>query len=191
MPHSSLSDEELIAKLRQSDIVEPDAKFLSVLVERHQDRMVRKCYYYVKDSETARDLSQEVWIRVLTKLHQFRPQAPFIPWLFGIVHNRCHDHIQQNKRLLHQEISQKIVNSLEDELDTEHVDKPTIEILEELMEKISGEDKLLLLLKYKHRWTAKAIAQSLSISEDNVKKRLSRSRQKLQMLLSKYGGHHL
>ena len=138
MDISIISDESLIAHFRQTDIRNNDPKLLSLLFERHQESVVRRCRYYVKDLETAQDLSQEVWIRVLNKMYQFRTEADFAPWLFTIIHNRCQDHIRQNKRLLHQEISRKIVDSLEDELSTEDIDKPTIEILEELMCMISG-----------------------------------------------------
>ncbi len=88
--------------------------------------------------------------------------------------------------MLDQEISRKIADSLAEELNTEALDRPLSEILVELMEKISGEEKLLLSLKHEQGWTSKAIAQSLGISEDNVKKRVSRARQKLRKLLDQY-----
>ncbi len=183
MDLSSLSDEALIVQIRQHAPENYDPTLLSILFERHRERVVRTCCYYLKDRDAADDIAQEVWIRVLTRLHQFRTEASFIPWLLGIVHNRCQSHIRQSKRALHREISQKIVDSLEDELDTENINKPTVEILEDLMENISGEEKLLLSLKYQQGWSIKTIAQSLGLSEDTVKKRLSRTRAKVEKLL--------
>ena len=145
---------------------------------------MRRCHYHVRDPEAARDLSQEVWIRVMTKFHQFRQEATFTSWLFGIAHHRCHDHLKKDKQRLHQEISRKIIDSLADSLDAEEADQLTVEILGELMEKISGQDKLLLLLKHEQDWSIRTIAQSLNMKEDNVKKHLSRSRQKVQKLLA-------
>ena len=186
MDHFQLSDAALIIQFRQTDPNDGTHKLLAVLYQRHQQSVVRKCYYYLRDWEAAQDVSQEVWIRVLAKLHQFHTGADFTPWLFGIVHNRCRDHIRQDKRLLDQEISRKIADSLAEDLNTEGLDQPLSEILVELMEKISGEEKLLLSLKHEQGWTSKAIAQSLGISEDNVKKRVSRARQKLRKLLDQY-----
>ena len=186
MDHTKLSDASLIALFRQADPDDRDHRLLAILYQRHQKSVVHNCYGYLKDWEAAQDVSQEVWIRVMSKLHQFRTGSDFTPWLSSIVHNRSCDHLRKDKRLLDQEISKKIVDSLAEELDTEGVDKPLLEILEELMEKISGEEKHLLSLKYERGWTSKIIAQSLDISEDNAKKRISRARQKLAKLLTRY-----
>ena len=186
MDYSYLSDAALVTQLRQTESDEHDHRLLSILYRRHHDSVVRKCYYYLKDWEAAQDVSQEVWIRVMAKLHQFRPDVDFTPWLFGIAHNRCQDHLRQNKRLLHQEISRKIIDRWEEELDTEDTDKPLVEVLEELLEKIRGDEKIVLSLRYEQGWSIRAIALSLNTSENNVKKRLSRSRQKLLKLLNKY-----
>ena len=186
MDYSQLNDEALISHFRQTDSGNNDPILLKVLFQRHQQNVVKKCCYFVKDAETAHDLSQEVWIRVLTRLHQFDVTASFTAWLFQIAHNRCHDHIRQNKRLLHQEISWKIVDRMEEELNTKGVNKPTVDILQELMEKISSQGKLILKLKYEDGWSIKDIAKSLDISEGSVKMRLSRARQEMQKLLKEH-----
>lgn len=185
---SQLTDEDLINHFRRCESVDIQAQLLAELTNRYQEQVVRRCRHCVKNIETARDLSQEVWIRVLTKLHQFKTEASFTPWLFTIVHNRCQDHLKRDKRLLHQEISNKIVDTLEEELDTEDIEQPTAEILAGLMDRLSGEEKYLLMLKYQQGWSVKAIAGSLGMGESNVKMKLSRTRAKLQRLLEGYKG---
>lgn len=111
---------------------------------------------------------------------------PFKPWLNQIISNRCVDHIKQDKKELHQEISKKIADTIEEEIDAESVNRPTVEILEELMEKISGRNKLILTLKYKQHWSIKEIAQTLNLNENTVKSHLKRAREELQKLLDRY-----
>lgn len=124
---------------------------------------------------------------MLTKLDQFHPEkASFKGWLFIIVRNRCYDHRRQDKTALNEEISRKTVDTLEEELDTNELTKPTVEILMELMEQINGEEKRLLMLKYHHGYSLRDIQQALGLSESCVKNRLFRVRQKLQKLLDKY-----
>ena len=177
-----LTDEELMCRFRQ----QKDAALFTELTIRHQDSIIRQCQHYLKDSEAAQDIAQEVLIRVFTKADTFREGHSFRNWLRGIVHNRCIDHLNQDKTELHQDISSKIADTIEDETTTDQVEKPTVEILEELLDMISGQDKLLLLLKYKERWSVSTISHSLNLSESAVKMRLSRAKEKMQLLLLKY-----
>lgn len=189
MDFSQLSDEALIIQHRHSEPGQRNPKLLSELVKRYQDQVVQRCRFHLKDADAAWDTSQEVWIRVLEKLPQFNAEVKFPPWLFTIVHNRCYDHLHQNKQQHPQSLSRKIIDTLE-ELNTEDIIVPTGEILEELREKLTGEEKLLLKVKYEYGWSVKAIQQSLGISESGVKMRLLRVREKMQKLLKEYQASH-
>ncbi len=187
MELTNLSDEVLVTHYRQEGRDPRDHKLLAELVRRHETLVISACARHVKDRETARDVAQEVWIRVLTKLDQFQPEkGTFENWLFIIVRNRCHDHLRRDKRHLDEEISRNIVDRLEDELDTEGVVKPTVEILQELMERISGEEKRLLSLRYEQGYSTKEIQHVMGLSESCVKTRVARARHKLQQLLDKH-----
>ena len=182
MNTSQLDDEELITKLRQDESSRNNSDLLKELVCRFEGEVLKECCRYLKNREEVQDVSQEVWIRVITKLPQFDSTRKLRPWLFTIVRNRCLDHIQQNKKLLHQELSLKIVDSLQEEIDTDDITRPNHELLEEIMEKVSGQGKLILLLKYNQGWSIKEIQNSLGISESAVKMRLARTREKIQHL---------
>ena len=182
MDLSVLPDEELLHQFQQHGA----PIFFSELVRRHEPEVLRRCYQHLKDRDNAKDVSQEVFLRLLTKSASYQPGLPFKPWLGRIVHNRCMDHLKQDKKDLHQEISSRIADTLEEEIDTEGVMRPTVEILQELLEKVSGEEKLILLLKYEQRWPVLAIQKSLNLNENTVKSRLKRSREKLKALLTQY-----
>ncbi len=184
---SDYSDEQLAIQFRENR----DPRLLTELVNRHHPHIIQQCRHRVKDAEAAKDISQEVLIRVMTKIDSYQQEADgqsrcFATWLNTIVCNRCVDHLRQNKRDLHREISQKIEDTLEEELDTDNVEKPTVEILEEMLEKISGEEKLIFLLKYKEKWSLKEIQLVTGLSESAVKMRLSRTKEKIQQLLTRY-----
>ncbi len=185
MSPDQLDDETTIARFRQ-DSEQDNPRLLAELVRRFQSEVVKECYRYVKNQEEAQDVSQEVWIRVITKLPQYDNTQPFRPWLFTIVKNRCIDHLRQNKQQLHQELSLKISDSLQEEMEAEEDIAPTVELLEALMEKISGQGKLVLLLKYYQGWTIKEIQHSLGVSKSTVKMRLARSREKIQHLFAEH-----
>lgn len=180
-----LSDEQLIVQIRISSTTQESSRLLNILVQRYEEALIRKCYYYVKNWETAQDLSQEIWIRVLNKLDQFHTEDYFVLWLFRIAHNRCYDHIYQVKQKFTQEISQKIINALE-EVDESTLNELTIEIFEELIEEVGDKCKSILLLKYQKNWSIDDIAQDLSISKSSVKMRLARCKERMQDLLKNY-----
>ncbi len=130
----TLSDEEIVKQWQ----TQPSSKLITELVEGYRKKVIQQCQcqYHIKDAETAKDLSQEVFPRALTKLHSYRQEAPFSAWLGTIARNRCSDHLKQQKHVLHREITLKIAATMEEDLHTDSIVKPTVEILEELMEKI-------------------------------------------------------
>ena len=185
MNYAILSDEELLEEFKRNN----DAKPFAELVQRYEAKVTERCRRRLKNKEDAQDVSQEVFLRLLTKSHTYRTGLPFEPWLNTIINNRCRDHIKQDKAELHEEISNKIVDTLEEEVDTEEANRPTIEILRELLEQVSGEVKLILLLKYEQGWSIKTIQESLSLEESAVKQRLKRSRDKLRKLLDQHSSN--
>ena len=178
MPTSPLSDEALVQQIKTT----ADPALLGILVQRYQTTVVQACYRYVKDHDTAQDLSQEVFLRVLIKIHSFDGKAAFSTWLHTIVDNRCIDHLRKDKRALHQDISERIIATLADELEDES-EKLTLEKLLAMMEQISGEAKLLLLLKYQEGYSVRQMQQATGLSEAVIKMRLHRAKTKLRQQL--------
>lgn len=65
---------------------------LNLLMMRHQEGIFRFIFRYVLHEHDARDLTQEVFIRVYFKIGEFKPKAKFTTWLYRIAANLCHDH---------------------------------------------------------------------------------------------------
>src|SRR5208282_171691 len=77
---SSMEDEtrEIARRLRRRD---PD--LLDELISRYQYRLPRYLWALTGNRETAEDLFQETWIRVLEKGHLYDPRWRFEAWLFS------------------------------------------------------------------------------------------------------------
>lgn len=178
MPPSSLSDEALVRHIKAS----ADARLSGELVNRHRAAVVQACYRYVKDHDNAQDLTQEVFMRVFSRIQEFNEQSTFTTWLHTIVHNRCVDHLRRDKRKMHRDISKHIMETLAEEMDTDEAEKLTIEMLAAWLDRLSGEDKWLLTMKYQQRWTLKQIQEVLNVSESVIKSRLHRAKVKLDKI---------
>ena len=178
MPHATLSDEALAQQYKANQ----DPNLINELLRRHQAQVVRACKQFVKDYDTAQDIAQEVFLRVLDKIHTFEGKSSFATWLHTIVERRCLDHLKGDKKKMHREISERIIDTLAEEWEDE-LEKLTVEKLEIWMKKLSGKEKRLVTMKYQENWSIKAIAESFGTSEGTIKTSLQRIKEKLKKMM--------
>ncbi|HEX5227812.1 MAG TPA: sigma-70 family RNA polymerase sigma factor [Bryobacteraceae bacterium] len=74
-----------------------DPELLDALIERYQYRLFRYLVYIAGDRETAEDLFQETWVRVLDRGHQYDGKSKFETWLFSIARHLVID-LQRKKK---------------------------------------------------------------------------------------------
>jgi RNA polymerase sigma-70 factor (ECF subfamily) len=81
-----------------------DRRAFAPLYKRHQDDLLRYCFYCLGDWDEAADATQQVFANALAKLpgfvdHGGGPQGTFKPWLFTIAHNEvCARQQRRNRR---------------------------------------------------------------------------------------------
>lgn len=68
-----------------------DAELVDRLIVQYQHRLLRYLLFLTSDRETADDLFQETWMRVLTRGSQYNGAARFDTWLFTIARNMLID----------------------------------------------------------------------------------------------------
>lgn len=174
------SDEEIILKLQ----VEFDPKLFSILIEHHRPTIKNKCLKYVKNKDMAEDLCQDILIKLYLKINTFRNGSRFTTWLFSIIHNHCMDYLKNSRKEIHHEITKELRDEVGELLESENEfsNVMTEELLNHLLEQITPEGKLILLLKYKERKSIKEIQTALNINESTVKMRLKRAKDKINRL---------
>ncbi len=85
-------DEDLLIRAAEGD---EDA--FSVLVRRYQRRVVGFLAQMLGNLELAKDLTQEVFLRVWSAAGTFDPRYRFTTWLFRIAHNLAVDHLRRRR----------------------------------------------------------------------------------------------
>jgi len=80
----SVSSEDLMAKTAGGD-----EYAFEVLVRRHQSSILNLIYRYAGDKTMAKDLAQEVFIRVWQAANRYEPKAKFTTWIYRITANLC------------------------------------------------------------------------------------------------------
>lgn len=66
-------------------------------MRQYQARIYAIAYHYVGNAEDARDLAQEVFVRIYQNLHLCADAQMFTPWMIRIARNACLDHIRRRK----------------------------------------------------------------------------------------------
>lgn len=69
------------------------------LMERHQQPIFAYLYrMFTGDRETARDLTQSVFLKAYQNLASFDMERPFRPWLYRIAHNESANYLRSRSR---------------------------------------------------------------------------------------------
>ena len=68
------------------------------LYSRHKDPVYRYLLRLSGHAETAEDVFQEVWGKIIKARSSYRPTAKFTTFLYRVAHNCFIDHVRRNKR---------------------------------------------------------------------------------------------
>ena len=122
-----LSDEELM-----SQSAEGNAASFGELVERHQVRLRRFIFRYIRDEHTATEIAQEAFMKAYEQRQKWVPKAKFTTWLFTIGRNLC---IRELRKLSRRPYSESTAtDESQDFLDTIPLEKEGPGELSELTE---------------------------------------------------------
>ena len=75
-----------------------DVAAFEVLYKRHNDALFRYLLRLSRHRDTAEDVFQEVWGKIIKARENYRPTAKFSTFLYRVAHNCFIDHIRRNKR---------------------------------------------------------------------------------------------
>ncbi|HUF66784.1 MAG TPA: sigma-70 family RNA polymerase sigma factor [Gemmatimonadaceae bacterium] len=65
------------------------------LVRRYERPVFSLVFRLVRDRDTAEDLAQETFVKVLNNIDRYRPEFKFSSWLFKIANNVAIDHLRK------------------------------------------------------------------------------------------------
>lgn len=155
---------------------------LKVLFEENKKKIFSLAYQYVKNAEDAEDILQETFIKAYRSLHKFNTQdgMSFSPWLYRIGINCSIDYLRRNKK---RKEKNSHVNNLENislsntTSNPEHVrgQKEIREKINQSLNKLSGQQRMVFILRHYQEFSTKEIAEYLNCTEGSVKKQLFRA----------------
>lgn len=90
---SPANSPELIARARAGD-----QEAFGKLMRAHYEPVFRVVFGIVRNEHDARDVSQEVWVKVWRELPNFRGDAKFTTWVHPIAVRKSLDHLRKRRR---------------------------------------------------------------------------------------------
>lgn len=186
--------QEVVHKLTDEALVEAivktnDTLLFEVLYDRYARMVYNKCYGFANSVDETKDLTQDVFLRVFVKLASFKGKSKFSTWLYAFTYNHCVNYVTRNTA---KKIEKKSVNTVRLENIGEDIDSAKefqnmrVEKLKRVLDLISPEEKMILLLKYQDNLTIKELSESFDIGESAVKMRLKRAKDKLVQKYNNY-----
>lgn len=84
-----------------SNYINGNENALSILIERHKQRIYSFIYSKVYDRDVTEDIFQDTFIKVIRTLKRgkYNEEGKFLPWVMRIAHNLVIDHFRKNKRM--------------------------------------------------------------------------------------------
>ena len=156
------------------------------IIAEHGDYLLRVAYLYVKNSATAEDIVQDVFIAFYEKRDQYRGEASLKTYLVKMTVNRSHDYLRswKNKRImLFEKIKGRSTNHTPERAMLEKVEKQ--ELVDALFT-LSINYREVLILYYFQEMTTVEIAKLLECPEATVRTRLQRARKQLEKQIIGY-----
>ena len=178
--YKDLSDEDLVKAI----VLKNDTLLFEILYDRYDKLVYNKCRGFSKRDDEAEDLTQDIFLKLFVKLKTFKGKSKFSTWLYSFTYNHCVNYVNRStaKKIEKQSVD---TDNIKDEhygsqeQDDADIQNLKVEKLKEALEKISPEEKMILLLKYQDSLSIKDLCGVLDIGESAVKMRLKRAKEKL------------
>ena len=188
------SERRLIEACRQGD-----REAFRDLFDAHKDRVWTVALRFTGDESSARDVTQQVFLKLFTSIAGFRHESNFKTWLYRLVANECMDEFRKRRRLVPFDFLRPAFSDERDEgcgevemkdwrqepLQEERLARLEISeaVLAALMQ-LKPKLRMAIVLKYFEDLSYEQMAEALGCSMGTVASRLNRGHKALAQKLA-------
>lgn len=181
--HESI-DGHVISACQQGD---RDA--FRVLFEAYKDRVFSIAVYSLGDPAAAGDVTQQIFLKLITSIKQFRGDSEFTTWLYRLVVNSCHDERRRGRRFFPLSDFESMQRSDNRRSPDRHYARREIaDSVREAIETLKPKMRMPILLKYIEGLSYEEIGAVLGCSKGTVASRLNRAHKTLARRLDHLRG---
>jgi len=191
LDHKTTEEAALVRRVQARD----EIAFREV-VERFQSKVYSIIYGILRNRNDAEDIAQQVFAKIYFSIGSFDFRSSLLTWIYKITVNECYDYLRKKRvrKLVYEsdfsaEESLRMENS-EPATDPAPANDERVarhDLVVKLLEKISAEDRSLILLKEVEGHSVEELSQMTGLNENTIKVKLFRARQKLVKAAKRLG----
>lgn len=183
----TVEENQLIERAKEGDMIA-----FEKLVYRYDRHVLAIAASYRNSKEDAKDIYQEVFLRVFKGLKNFEGKSEFSTWLFRITTNVCITYSSVKKKHAYTPFdngyededgeTNSIIDKISDNYstDSELINSEVSRSIQKAIETLSPQQKMVFVLKHIHEHKIKEIADMMNCTEGTVKRYLFDAVQKLR-----------
>ena len=177
-----LIDPKIIERAQQGD-----EEAFTEIIRAYRKRILGTVYRMISRGDDVEDVGQEVFSRLYDSLQQLRAPQVFEPWLYRLTINACYDYLRRKRREVDvrmADLSEEQVVAVDAALSgrkalEEDRKEGARELLEVLLDRVSPEDRMLLVLKEIQGLSLKELSEVYKVNTNALKVRLFRARKRV------------
>ena len=154
-----------------SDYIKGNERALEILVLRHKLKIYNFIYSKVFDRDTAEDIFQETFIKVIKTLKRgvYNEEGKFLPWVMRIAHNLVIDFFRKNNRIPTFDNNEEydifqLISDGSPTAERSMIDEQVAEDLQKLIVELPDDQKDVLIMRLYKDMSFKEIAESTGVS---------------------------
>ncbi len=140
-----------------------DEKVFEDVVNQYSRKVYALCYRILRNEEEAKDMAQEVFVRVYRKRKSFHGRSSLYTWIYRIAVNMCLSHLKKMK--VQTVPLDSVAGVLAARSDS---DDPNVRYLEDIVSRAASElparQRAVFAMRFYDKMSFKEIAQAMGIS---------------------------
>ena len=177
----------LVQKAREND-----QEALAEIYKISSPAVYKTIRVLIKDEDTVYDILQDTYVKAFTRLDQLQNPDKLIPWLKMIANNLAKDWLKKSKPVFFTDIYggeeledipfEESIEDVRSELNPEMAmdQQEAKRLVMEILDHLPEDQRVVIGMFYYEEMSVKDIAQTLGVSENTVKSRLSYGRKKIK-----------
>jgi len=166
-----------------------DEESMRTLVLEYQRKIFNYFFRNINNRETASELSQEVFLKVFSKLHTYKFKYRFSTWIYSISHNLLIDYFRKKKDIVFSKYSANEDGSIEFpdsnqiSMEDKIISKRTKKKLWESISELPREYREIITMRYISNLKYKQISKILNMPMGTLKNKIYRIKKKLMEIM--------
>jgi RNA polymerase sigma-70 factor (ECF subfamily) len=159
-------------------VVGGDHEAFTLLMHGHGDRVFAVCLRLMGSRPAALDATQETFLTLYRKAHQYRAKAAVGTWLYRIAINTCYDLLRKEKRRSSEPMPDYLDPadvSAQDPFTSVELESP----IQAALARLSPDFRAVVIMSDIEGYTVAEVAEALEVPVGTVKSRLFRARKQL------------